>query len=79
MAAGYTVNKTLTFVAVLGGMFSGSWAINRFLKPDMSIPDFLADPAADPKVQKANRLKELQAQAASVAASEQPRDQKPTP
>ncbi|KAJ3163120.1 hypothetical protein HDU86_002289 [Geranomyces michiganensis] len=76
MAGGYTVNKTLTFVAVLGGMFSGSWAINRFLKPDLSIPDFLADPAADPKVQKANRLKELQAQVAAAASAEQPQGTK---
>ncbi|KAJ3008301.1 hypothetical protein HKX48_008653 [Thoreauomyces humboldtii] len=56
MAGGYTVNKTLTFVAVLGGMFAGSEAVNYFLKPDLSIPDLLADPDSDPKVQKAKLL-----------------------
>ncbi|KAI8915332.1 hypothetical protein DFJ77DRAFT_363981 [Powellomyces hirtus] len=59
MVAGYTVNKTLTFVAVLSGMFAGSAAINKWLKPDLSIPDLLAEPDSDPKVQKQKRIDEL--------------------
>ncbi|KAI8822973.1 uncharacterized protein EV422DRAFT_522869, partial [Fimicolochytrium jonesii] len=35
MASGFIVNKGLTFVLVLGGMYAGSNAIQRLMKPDM--------------------------------------------
>ncbi|KNC99111.1 uncharacterized protein SPPG_09272 [Spizellomyces punctatus DAOM BR117] len=39
----YNVSKTLTFLALVGGMMAGSTAVHRWLKPDMSIPDLLGD------------------------------------
>ncbi|KAI9092093.1 hypothetical protein DFS34DRAFT_653130 [Phlyctochytrium arcticum] len=37
-------NTFLTFTALLAGMFAGSELVNMALKPDLSIPDILAEP-----------------------------------
>ncbi|KAI9017041.1 hypothetical protein BC832DRAFT_543457 [Gaertneriomyces semiglobifer] len=42
----YTFHRGWTFAAVLGGMFTGSAFIHRLMKPDMSVPDILADEPA---------------------------------